>query len=150
MPPSPSSQDCSQSIHCPACMLRLQVQELAIGLVKLQEVHVGTPFKPVKVLLDGNPCLQCWVNHTTQLSIICKLAEGALNPTVHVTKDVKWYQSQLKLWRTPVITGHHLGREPLATILGIWPTDNIFHIHSVPVKSTSLHFKYKNFLWDNI
>jgi len=30
------------------------------------------------------------VNNITQLGVICKLAEGALNPTVHVAyKDVK-------------------------------------------------------------
>ena len=55
---------------------------------------MGPPLKPVKVPLDGIPSLQC-VNRTTQLGVIDKLAEGALNPTVHVAdKEVKQRQSQ--------------------------------------------------------
>ncbi|KAK4831319.1 hypothetical protein QYF61_016808 [Mycteria americana] len=60
------------------------VQVLALGLVELPEVCTGPPLKPVKVPLDGIPSLQC-VDCTTQLGVIGKLAEGALNPTVHVT-----------------------------------------------------------------
>ncbi|KAK4819146.1 hypothetical protein QYF61_025826 [Mycteria americana] len=58
------------------------VQDLALGLVELHEVRTGPPLKPVKVPLDGIPSLQ-HVNCTTQLGVIGKLAEGALNPTVH-------------------------------------------------------------------
>ncbi|KAK4808830.1 hypothetical protein QYF61_001338 [Mycteria americana] len=68
------------------------VQDLALGLVELHEVRTGPPLKPVKVPLDGMPSLQ-HVDHTTQLGVIGKLAEGAL--TVHVTnKDVKQHRSQ--------------------------------------------------------
>ena len=56
----------------------------ALRLVELHAVHEGPPLKPVKVPLNGIPSLQC-VNHTTQLGVIGKLAEGALSPTVHVT-----------------------------------------------------------------
>ncbi|KAK4811347.1 hypothetical protein QYF61_027576 [Mycteria americana] len=56
-----------------------QVQDLALGLAELHEVRTGPLLKPLKS-----------INHTTQLGVICKLAQAALNPTVHVPdKDVK-------------------------------------------------------------
>jgi len=64
------------------------VQDLALGLLKLHEVRTGPPLEPVRVPLDGIPSLQR-VDCTTQLGVVSKLAEGALDPTVHVTnKDV--------------------------------------------------------------
>jgi len=70
------------------------VQGLALGLVELHEVYMGPPFKPVKVPLDSIPSLQS-VDRTTQLGVIGKLAEGALNPDIHVAdKDVEHCQSQ--------------------------------------------------------
>ena len=69
------------------------VPVLALGLVELHEVHTGPPLQPVQVALDGIPSLQR-VNCTTQLGVIGKLAEGALNPIVPVTnKDNKQCQS---------------------------------------------------------
>ena len=62
-----------------------QIQDLALGLVELQEVHMGPPIKPVKVPLDGMPSLKR-VNCTTELGVICKLAEGALNPSLSLMK----------------------------------------------------------------
>ena len=47
-------------------------------------------------LLDDILSLMC-VNHTTHLGVICKLAEGALDPTVYVIDtDIKQYWSQYK------------------------------------------------------
>ncbi|KAK4831400.1 hypothetical protein QYF61_017531 [Mycteria americana] len=66
-----------------------QVQDLALGLVEAHEVHMGPLLKLVQVPVDGIPSLRC-VNSTTQLGVICKLAEGALDPTVYVIdEDVK-------------------------------------------------------------
>jgi len=71
-----------------------QTQDLARGLVELHEICMGPPLKPFKVPLDGILSLQ-HVSRIPQLAVICKLTEGALNPTVHVAnKDVKWHQSQ--------------------------------------------------------
>ncbi|KAK4830748.1 hypothetical protein QYF61_013198 [Mycteria americana] len=73
-----------------------RVQDLALGLVEFHEVCMGPPLKPVKVPLDGIPSLQC-VDHIAQLGVIGKLADSALNPTLHVAnKDVKqrWSQYQ--------------------------------------------------------
>ncbi|GAB0188195.1 cAMP-dependent protein kinase inhibitor alpha [Grus japonensis] len=91
------------------------VQDLALGLVELHAVHTGPPLKPVKIPLDGIPCLQ-HVDRTTQLGVIGKLAEGALDCTVHVTdKDVKQRQSQYQHQRNA--TRLHLDIEPLTTTL---------------------------------
>jgi len=65
------------------------MQDLALGLAKLHAVHAGPPLQPVKVPLNGIPSLE-HVNHTAQLGVIGKLAEGALSPTVHVVdKDIQ-------------------------------------------------------------
>ena len=70
------------------------VQDLALGLVEPHAVHAGPLLKPVKVPLDGIPSLQR-INHTTELGVICKLADGVLSPTVYVIdEDVKQYWSQ--------------------------------------------------------
>ncbi|KAK4818789.1 hypothetical protein QYF61_019135 [Mycteria americana] len=61
-----------------------QVQDLALGLAELHEVHMDILLKPVKV-----PFLRC-INCITQLGVIRKLAEGALNLTIYVIReDVK-------------------------------------------------------------
>ena len=55
-----------------------QVQDLALGLVENCKAHMDPLLKLVQVSLDGIPAF--WrVNCTTQLGVICKLAEGALN-----------------------------------------------------------------------
>jgi len=69
-------------------------QAHALGSAGRHEVHTGPPLKPVKLPLDGIPSLQS-VDHTTQLGVISKIAEHALNPTIHVAnKDVKQHRSQ--------------------------------------------------------
>ncbi|PKU42047.1 hypothetical protein llap_7647 [Limosa lapponica baueri] len=62
------------------------MQDLALGLAELHEVHMGLLLKPVEVPLDGIPSLQR-VDRATQLGVIGKLAEGALNPTAHVFNE---------------------------------------------------------------
>ncbi|PKU42690.1 rna-directed dna polymerase from mobile element jockey-like [Limosa lapponica baueri] len=73
-----------------------QVQDPALGLVELHEVHTGPPLQPVQVPLDGIPSLQS-VDRTT-LGVIRKLAESTLSrgiDTVHITNnDVKQQWSQ--------------------------------------------------------
>ncbi|KAK4810053.1 hypothetical protein QYF61_005116 [Mycteria americana] len=72
-----------------------QVQELALGLVEPHEVHMGPLLKLVQVSLGGILSLR-HVNHTTQLGVVSKLAEGALNPTVYIIdEDIKQYWSPL-------------------------------------------------------
>jgi len=63
-----------------------QVQDLALGLVEPHEVHMGPPLRLVQVSLDDIPSFWC-VNCTTQLGVICKLAEGALDHAVYVLDE---------------------------------------------------------------
>ncbi|KAK4822567.1 LOW QUALITY PROTEIN: hypothetical protein QYF61_016136 [Mycteria americana] len=58
-----------------------QVQDLALGLIEPHEVHTGPLLQLVQVPLNGIPSLR-HVNHTTQLGVICKFAEGVLDPTM--------------------------------------------------------------------
>jgi len=60
-----------------------QSQDSALGLVELRGVHIGPVLELVQVPLGGIPSLSC-VDRITQLGVICKLAEDALNPTVCV------------------------------------------------------------------
>ncbi|KAK4829697.1 hypothetical protein QYF61_006072 [Mycteria americana] len=84
-----------------------QVQGLALGLVEPHEVHMDPLLKLVKAPLDGLLSLS-HVNCITQLGVICKLAEGALNPTVYVIdEDIKQYWSQY---------GHHSSLISIGTL----------------------------------
>ena len=65
----------------------IQVQDLALGLAELNAVHMGPLLKPVKVPLDGIPSLK-QTNCITLLGVTCKLAEGALNPTIYGLNNV--------------------------------------------------------------
>ncbi|KAK4822945.1 hypothetical protein QYF61_023445 [Mycteria americana] len=72
-----------------------QVQDLALGLVEPHEVHTGPLLQLVQVPLDDIPSFR-HVNCTTQLGVICKLAEGALDPTLYIIdEDIKQYWSQI-------------------------------------------------------
>ncbi|KAK4811007.1 hypothetical protein QYF61_015711 [Mycteria americana] len=66
-----------------------QVQDLALGLVKPHTIDLGPSIQPVQVPLQSLPTLQ-QINTPTQLGVICKLTEGALNPFVQIIdKDIK-------------------------------------------------------------
>jgi len=62
------------------------MQDLALGVVELHEVDTGLFLQPAKVPLDSIPSLN-HINYTTQLGVICRLAAGALNPTVYVVDE---------------------------------------------------------------
>ncbi|KAK4822574.1 hypothetical protein QYF61_017160 [Mycteria americana] len=81
-----------------------QVQDLQLGLDEPHKVHMGPLLKLVQVPLNGIPSLR-HVNHTTQLGVLCKFAEGALDPTVYVVdEDIKQCWSQYRPLRD---TTHH-------------------------------------------
>ncbi|KAK4831475.1 hypothetical protein QYF61_017723 [Mycteria americana] len=66
-----------------------QVQDLALSLVKPHTIDLGPSIQPVQVLLQSLPPLK-HINTPTQLGVICKLTEGALNPFVQIIdKDIK-------------------------------------------------------------
>ena len=85
VPPSPPWQGCSQSLHPPACIdvAVTHVQDPALGLVEPHEVTTGPLLELVQVPLNG--ILSFWrVSCTTH--VICKFAEGALDPTTSLMK----------------------------------------------------------------
>ncbi|KAK4831422.1 hypothetical protein QYF61_017553 [Mycteria americana] len=66
-----------------------QVQDLALGLVKPHTIDLGPSIQPVQVPLQSLPTLK-QINTPTQLGVICKLTEGALEPFVQIIdKDIK-------------------------------------------------------------
>ncbi|KAK4816343.1 LOW QUALITY PROTEIN: hypothetical protein QYF61_015657 [Mycteria americana] len=73
----------------PQSVLKLRIvltQDPALGLVEPHEVHTGPLLQLVQVPLDDIPSFWC-VSCTTQLGVICKLAEGALDLSVNVTDE---------------------------------------------------------------
>ncbi|KAK4808361.1 hypothetical protein QYF61_026964 [Mycteria americana] len=66
-----------------------QVQDLALGLVEPHTIDLGPSIQPVQVPLQSLPPLK-QINTPAQLGVICKLAEGALDPFIHIIdKDIK-------------------------------------------------------------
>ncbi|PKU48778.1 serine-rich hypothetical protein [Limosa lapponica baueri] len=83
---------CSYEETCTLSTKAKKVQDPALGFVESHDM--GPLLKPVQVQKVGISSLKC-VNHTTQFDVVCKLAEGALNPTVYVIdEDVEQYWSQ--------------------------------------------------------
>jgi len=73
-----------------------QVQDLALGLAEPHEVQMGPPLKLIQLPQHGIPSLRR-VNCTTQLGVICKLAEGALHLAVYVIEEnIKRHWSQYR------------------------------------------------------
>ena len=71
----------------------MQVQDLVLGYVEPHEVLLGPLLKPVQVS-GWHPVPGC-TDYTTQLGVICKLAEDGLSPTVGVIdEDTKEHRLQ--------------------------------------------------------
>lgn len=66
-----------------------------LDIVELHEVHIVSVLKPVKFPLDGILSLQN-ISCTTHLSVICKLAENALNPLFLSLMKTQSYQCQYR------------------------------------------------------
>jgi len=62
-----------------------QVKDLVLGLVEPHEIHTCPLLKLVQDPLGVIPSLRC-VDCTTQLGVICKLDEGALNSAMSLMK----------------------------------------------------------------
>ncbi|PKU33886.1 neuropilin and tolloid-like protein 1 [Limosa lapponica baueri] len=74
-------------------------QPVLILGVALAPVHMGPLLKLFQVPLSGILSLR-FVNCTTQLGVTCKLAKGALDPTVYVIDEyIKQYWSQYRQLR---------------------------------------------------
>jgi len=92
------------------------VQDLALDLVEPPEVWTGPLLKLVQVLLGGVPSLR-YVYRTTQLGVICKLAEGALDPTESLMKILNSSGPIMDPWGKPLVTDLHLDIEPFTATL---------------------------------
>ena len=62
------------------------MQDPALGLFEPHEAHTGPLSKLVQVPLDGMRSLR-YVDRIIQLGMICRLAEGVVDPTVCVTDE---------------------------------------------------------------
>ncbi|KAK4817730.1 hypothetical protein QYF61_026530 [Mycteria americana] len=117
-----------------------QVWDPALGLVEPHEVHTGPLLQLVQVPLDDIPSF--WrVSCTTQLGVICKLAEGALNLTVNVIDEnieQHWFQYRPLRDTTPVDC------YPLDVTIQPIP----YPLNSPPIKSVSPQFREKDVVGD--
>jgi len=80
IPPSPSWQGCSQSLHPQPVLIPgaapTQVQDFVFGLVEPHQIHMGPILEHVQIPLGGISA--------TQLGIICELTESTRDPTIYV------------------------------------------------------------------
>ncbi|KAK4818032.1 hypothetical protein QYF61_004156 [Mycteria americana] len=101
-----------------------------VALTQVQnphEVHRGPLLELVQVPLDGILSLRR-VNRTTQLGVVCKLAEGALDPTVCVIdEDIKQYWSLYRPLRDNENTDT-LTQERLAYLKNYHTAPNLAHL----------------------
>ncbi|KAK4829404.1 hypothetical protein QYF61_003885 [Mycteria americana] len=122
-----------------------QVQDLALGLVKPHTIDLGPSIQPVQVPLQSLPTLK-QINTPTQLGVICKLTEGALDPFVQIIdKDVK------QNWPQHRALGNTACDRPPTGV-------NSIHHHSLgpaiqpvlyPAKSTPVQAMSSQFLQEN-
>jgi len=71
-----------------------EVQDLELGLVESHTVSLGSLMQPVQSPLQSVPTLM-QIDTPTQLGVICRLSEGALNPLIQIIdKDVREDQTQ--------------------------------------------------------
>ncbi|KAK4829036.1 hypothetical protein QYF61_001841 [Mycteria americana] len=122
-----------------------QVQDLALGLVKPHTIDLGPLIQPVQVPLQSLPPLK-QINTPTQLGVICKLTESALDPFVQIIdKDIK------QNWPQHRALGNTACDRPPTRV-------NSIHHHSLgpavqpvlyPAKSTSVQAMGSQFLQEN-
>ncbi|KAK4826774.1 hypothetical protein QYF61_011401 [Mycteria americana] len=126
-----------------------QVQDLALGLVKPHTVDLGPSIQPVQVPLQSLPTLK-QINTPTQLGVVCKLTEGALDPFVQIIdKDVKqnWPQHRAlgntacDRLPTGVNSIHHHSLGP-----ALQPV--LYPAKSTPVQAMSSQFLQENAVGD--
>ncbi|KAK4813638.1 hypothetical protein QYF61_014398 [Mycteria americana] len=128
-----------------------QVQDPALGLVEPHTIGPSPSIQPVQIPLQSLPTLK-QINTPTQLGVICKLTEGALDPLVQIIdKDVKqnWPQHRAlgntACDRPPTgvnsIHHHSLG-------LAIQPV--LYPAKSTPVQAMSSQFLQENAVGDSV
>ncbi|KAK4817687.1 hypothetical protein QYF61_025779 [Mycteria americana] len=122
-----------------------QVQDVALGLVEPHTIGPSPSIQPVQVPLQRLPPLK-QINTPTQLGVICKLTEGALDPFIQIIdKDIK------QNWPQHRALGNTACDRPPTGV-------NSFHHHSLgqaiqpvlyPAKSTPVQAMSSQFLQEN-
>ncbi|KAK4812272.1 LOW QUALITY PROTEIN: hypothetical protein QYF61_012947, partial [Mycteria americana] len=116
-------------------------QDPALGLVEPHEVHTAPLLQLVQVSVDDIPSF--WrVNCTTQLGVICRLAEGALDLAVNVIdENIEQHWSQYGPLRDTTSVDCY----PLDATIQPIP----YPLNSPPIKSISLQFREKDVVQDH-
>ncbi|KAK4817044.1 hypothetical protein QYF61_026170 [Mycteria americana] len=122
-----------------------QVQGPALGLVEPHTIDLGPSIQPVQVPLQSLPALK-QINTPTQLGVVCKLTEGALDPLIQIIdKDIK------QNWPQHRALGNTACDQPPTGV-------NSIHHHSLgpaiqpvlyPAKSTPVQAMSSQFLQEN-
>ncbi|KAK4828526.1 hypothetical protein QYF61_026948 [Mycteria americana] len=122
-----------------------QVQDLALSLVEPHTIGPSPSIQPVQIPLQSLPTFQ-QTNTPTQLGVICKLTEGALDPFIHIIdKDIKQDWPQHRALGNTTYDGpptgvnsiHHHSLGP-----AIQPV--LYAAKSTPVQAMSSHFLQEN------
>ncbi|KAK4816124.1 hypothetical protein QYF61_011360 [Mycteria americana] len=128
-----------------------QVQDPTLGFVEPRTIDLGPLTQPVQIPLQSLPTLK-QINTPAQLGVVCKLAEGALDPFVQIIdKDVKqnWPQHRAlgntTCDRPPTgvnsIRHHSLG-------LAIQPV--FYPVKRLPVQAMSSQFLQENVVGNGV
>ncbi|RMC13338.1 hypothetical protein DUI87_10873 [Hirundo rustica rustica] len=100
-----------------------QIQEPE-GLHPIESHTIGSSpwIQPVQIPLQSLPALQ-QIYTPTQVSVICKLTAGALNPIIQIIdKDIKQDNTDTEPLGKPLVTNHQLDVAPFTTTLWARPS----------------------------
>ncbi|PKU42524.1 rna-directed dna polymerase from mobile element jockey-like [Limosa lapponica baueri] len=97
---------------------KYRCRTLHLALLNLMNFTQARFLSPVQIPLDGILSLR-HVNHTTQLDVICKLAESAITLSVSLMKILNSAGPSTDSQGTPLVTDLHLDIELLTTILWV-------------------------------
>ena len=61
----------------------IEVQDPALGLIEANASGLSPTIQPVQIVLQGLPIAR-QVDTSSQLGVICKLTESALNPLIQI------------------------------------------------------------------
>ncbi|PKU44015.1 hypothetical protein llap_5686 [Limosa lapponica baueri] len=127
-----------------------QVQDPALGLVELHEVHMGPLLELVQAPMDGIQSLR-HDNCTTQFLCHPHLGESVLNPTVYVMNEVFgqcW--SQYGPQESPLVTDLHLDIELFTTTLWMQPSNQFLIHQTVHPSNPYLSNLERRMLWETM
>ncbi|KAK4811096.1 hypothetical protein QYF61_016382 [Mycteria americana] len=122
-----------------------QVQDLALSLVEPHTIGPSPSIQPVQIPLQSLPTLK-QINTPTQLGVICKLTEGALDPFVQIIdKDVKQNWPQHRALGNTTCDRPPTGVNPIHHHpLGPAVQPVLYPAKSTPVQAMSSQFLQEN------